>query len=116
MKFENRIKKLREIKGWSQAELAEKSKLTPSAISQYESGGREPGLKSLINISNAFGLTIDGLINKDIKTPRKFEFEASVNSVIDNEIYLHILNKKLIFKQDGAKYNIQMTELLDESK
>lgn len=74
--FKLRLKEFRELKKWTQADLSRISNLSTSAISQYESGGREPGLEVLIKLANAFEITIDELIYKEIIYPREFEFEG----------------------------------------
>lgn len=51
-----RIRELREKKGWKQADLAERSGLSPSIISQIESGERpNPLLSTLQDLERAFG-------------------------------------------------------------
>lgn len=57
-----RIRFLRLAKGYAQTELATISKLNPPAISQYESGKREPINLSLGRIAKALGTSTDYLI------------------------------------------------------
>ena len=51
--FSVNIRQLREKKGWTQAELARQSKLTPAAINQLEKGRRGPTLNVTGKIANA---------------------------------------------------------------
>lgn len=62
MSFGKNLKSVREFLGMSQAELAKRAKMTPPAVSQFESESREPNLKSLINLSKALGVSIDRLV------------------------------------------------------
>ena len=57
-----RIAALRRAAGWSQAELAERLKISPSAVGMYEQGRREPALQMLIQLSELFRVTIDYLV------------------------------------------------------
>lgn len=51
--FAERLEELRDERGWTQTDLAEASGLTPSAISQFESGGREPRFSSIVKLAHA---------------------------------------------------------------
>ncbi len=59
--FKTRLKEAREAKRWTQADLARKTNLTPAAISQFESGDREPNLDSLRKLSEELGVPLDFL-------------------------------------------------------
>ncbi len=58
-----RIIKKREELGFTQTELAKRAGLKPPAISQYETGSRNPSYEALIKLSNALGVTIDYLMS-----------------------------------------------------
>lgn len=51
--FAQRLKKLRKKRGWNQSDLASEAGLTPSAISQFESGDREPRFSSIVKLAHA---------------------------------------------------------------
>lgn len=57
-----RIAALRRSVGWSQAELAEKLKISPSTVGMYEQGRREPAVQMLVALSDLFGVSIDYLV------------------------------------------------------
>lgn len=57
----NRIKELRELKKMGQKELAEKLGLTQQAISLYETGNREPKLKTWKKLANFFDVPVSYL-------------------------------------------------------
>lgn len=56
------LKKLREEKGLTQAELGRQLKISPSAIGMYEQGRRTPDIPILKKMSAFFGVSIDYLL------------------------------------------------------
>ncbi|MGL4607376.1 MAG: helix-turn-helix domain-containing protein [Eubacteriaceae bacterium] len=64
MEFKDRLKKLRKDKELTQQELAEKLNLQSAAISKYETGQTEPGLGTLISLSELFEVSVDYLVGK----------------------------------------------------
>lgn len=68
MSISERIIKKREELGLTQTDLAKRAGLKPPAISQYESGSRNPSYEALIKLSNALNVTTDYLISgKEIR-------------------------------------------------
>jgi transcriptional regulator with XRE-family HTH domain len=68
MTLGKRIASLREIKGLTQLELAEKVELTRQALSLYEIDKREPDNATLLRLADFFGVTTDHLLGRsDIK-------------------------------------------------
>ena len=63
MSIYERITKKRNELGFTQTELARRAGLKPPAISQYESGSRNPSYEALIKLSNALGVTVDFLMS-----------------------------------------------------
>lgn len=58
-----KIKELREEKGWSQKELAEKIKSTNKNIWAYENGIASPSVETLIRLADVFQVSIDFLVS-----------------------------------------------------
>jgi len=58
----SRVRELREERGWSQAELARRSGLSPGMIWQIEMDLKRPGLRALIGLVNAFSISTDELL------------------------------------------------------
>lgn len=56
-----RIANLRRRVGLSQAELAGRLHISPSAVGMYEQGRREPPRDVLVNMAREFGVTVDYL-------------------------------------------------------
>lgn len=62
--FFTRLKLLRKQKHMSQLSLAMKLNTTQMSISRYETGKREPDLKTLILIADFFDVSIDYLLER----------------------------------------------------
>ena len=65
--FGERLRKVREAKGLSQAQLAEKSGLQPSAVSHFELGRRSPSFDNLKHLADALSVTIDYLMGRQVQ-------------------------------------------------
>lgn len=61
-----RVKEIRKSKGMRQKELAEKSSLSQSFLSQVEKGGRRPSLRTLEKLASVLGVTVVELIDKSV--------------------------------------------------
>lgn len=79
MSISDRIIKKRQELGFSQTDLAKRAGLKPPAISQYESGNRNPSYEALIKLSNAMNVSTDYLISGK---------EISVNNINDKNMKL----------------------------
>ena len=62
--FGERLCTEREAKGLSQAELAEKAGLQPSAISHFEAGRRSPSIENLTRVADGLSVTVDFLLGR----------------------------------------------------
>lgn len=63
-KFNSVLKGLREEKGISQRELAEKLGISGSSVAMYESNKREPDFEMLENIADFFNVDMNYLLGK----------------------------------------------------
>jgi transcriptional regulator with XRE-family HTH domain len=66
-KFSDRIRKIREERGLSQSELAEKAGLQTSAISHFETGRRAPSFDNLKRLADALSTPIDALLERKVE-------------------------------------------------
>lgn len=57
----DRIRALRNVKGWSQEELAHRADLHPSHMGRLERGEENVTLESLEKVTNALGTTLEEL-------------------------------------------------------
>ena len=61
MDIHQRIKRLRQEKNWTQAELAQKLGIRQKQISAYECGTTKPSTEVLIKLAEAFDVSLDYL-------------------------------------------------------
>ncbi|RWR08112.1 helix-turn-helix domain-containing protein [Siminovitchia fortis] len=71
MLFNDRLKKEREKRGWSQTDLAEKIHVSRQSVSKWETGKNYPSIEVIINLSDLFGITIDELLRSDKELKEK---------------------------------------------
>ena len=57
----NRLRVLRAEKRWSQAELAERVRVSRNSINAIENGKFDPSLPLAFRIANAFDLTVEDI-------------------------------------------------------
>lgn len=60
-----RLRGLRQARGWSLDALASRCHLSPSTLSRIETGQRSIGLQQLVPLARALGTTIDHLVESD---------------------------------------------------
>ena len=80
--FADMLAYLRKRAGYSQTELADKLKISRSAIGMYESGKREPDFETLEALADTFNVNMDTLLGKASDT------SALSNTINYNEHYL----------------------------
>lgn len=59
--MENRIKKARAEKGWSQAELARRMFISQPSVADWESGRKAPHTKNLARLAMLLGVSVEWL-------------------------------------------------------
>jgi len=62
--FAERLRAARELRKMSQSDLANATKLQPSAVSHFETGRRAPSFQNLKALSDALNVTTDYLIGR----------------------------------------------------
>ena len=79
-----RIAALRRSAGWSQAELAQRLQVSPSAIGMYEQGRREPSAATLVALSQVFGVSTDYLLTgRPLNPPDQQALSRTLLSSLD---------------------------------
>ena len=58
----NSIKKLREERGMTQDELAEKLNVTRQAVSNWETGKTQPDIETLTRLAEIFDVSVERII------------------------------------------------------
>lgn len=56
--FARLLKRLRDERGWSKADLAKRSDLDPSSITRFEQGSRNPDRETILQVSDAMALPL----------------------------------------------------------
>lgn len=65
MAFPDNLKRLREMRGISTAELAESAGITQPQIVKYESGKTLPNVITAVEIAERLGTTVESLVRGD---------------------------------------------------
>lgn len=76
--FGRRIKECREQLGWSQADLASHSSVSPTQISVIENGHESPQLYTVVALATAFGKTPSELLDFDYRFKLNTDFSTSI--------------------------------------
>lgn len=87
--FATRLREARDARGWSQAELAQRADMQPSAIAHFEAARRKPSFDNVRRLAKALGVSTDYLMG--VETAVAFRNEdllseadrAHVQSLID---------------------------------
>lgn len=90
--FRKRLKAARELRSMSQADLADRAGLPPSAISHYETGTRRPSFTNLRRLAEAMEVTTDYLIGR---TKRPNGADASDDRLLRDFERLSLADRKL---------------------
>jgi transcriptional regulator with XRE-family HTH domain len=62
--FPERLRKARDLRKLSQADLATRAKLQPSAVSHFETGARRPSFDNLRRLADALTVSTDYLLGR----------------------------------------------------
>ncbi|SDY70880.1 helix-turn-helix domain-containing protein [Thermoactinomyces sp. DSM 45892] len=113
--FSERLRKLRELRGWTQKEVAEALHVDRKTVTGYESSGRTPRERDiLVNLVKLFNTTSDYLFGiTDDPSPRR---EQTMEEKLENDPYLQGILKQIEsnrrFTEDKKKeLRKQMIEL-----
>ena len=61
----NRLRELRDVKGWSQGELAERLDVSRQTVNALETGKYDPSLPLAFRIARLFGLSIEDVFSPE---------------------------------------------------
>lgn len=78
-----RIKNARVRKGLTQEKLAELAELSPSHMSNIETGTTRVSLSSLVNLANILSVTVDDLLCDNLVQARP-TFEKRIKALLDD--------------------------------
>lgn len=115
MKIGEKIKKARQLKGWTQAQLASKADLPIARIQQYETNFRHPKISQLQAISKALDVPIEYFTEFSLETYNSimfalFELEDTFNLRIEN------INGKPMFIFDDKQLSMYLSAWAKEKE
>lgn len=115
MKFNDRLKELRQERKLTQEEFSRLTGISRSAIGMYESGKREPNFKTLELIADFFNVDMDYLLGKS-DTTTKIQLPAGTFKPIFKKVPLlgyvaagkplEDLNQDVSYVDVDGKYNV----------
>jgi transcriptional regulator with XRE-family HTH domain len=62
--FQSRLQQARELRAWSQAELAQRAGTHESSIAHYENGSRKPSFDAIGRLADCLDVTTDFLLGR----------------------------------------------------
>jgi transcriptional regulator with XRE-family HTH domain len=62
--FKLNLRKLRELRGMTQAEMGARAGIGSASVSHFETGQRVPSLDSLVKLADALRVTVDALLGR----------------------------------------------------
>ena len=65
MVYENRLRELREAKGLSQKDVADRINVTPGSVVHWELGMKNISMRNLIALCDLLGCTADQLLGRE---------------------------------------------------
>ena len=114
--FPERLKKLREDKGLTMAELSRKiGSISQGSLSHYEAGTRTPGLNILLELSNFFNCSTDYLTGQ---TDYKNQEELIKKYHLEDKSVEEVLKGLELYEESDltVKQVVEFMELLNTIK
>lgn len=98
MSVADRIKERRLGLGITQTQLAKNAKLTPAAISQFESGSRKPSFDALSKLAKALRVTTDYLLKGEQTSYERILADPKAGKMLQGIMELPEKDKDLLFE------------------
>ena len=117
--FMKNLKQLREVYGLNKTDFSKKVGIARSSINWYEKGSNEPTLSVIVKIAEAFDISVQTLITKDlsaitVKKNDKELVEEIDKSIAGLEEFSDPLLKKLFTKDNLEKLKFMKNDYVDE--
>lgn len=62
--FKQNLRRIRELRGMTQAGMGERAGVAAASISHFETGQRSPSLETLVKLADALDVTVDTLLGR----------------------------------------------------
>ena len=117
--FMKNLKQLREVYGLNKTDFSRKTGIARSSITGYENGSNEPTLSVIVKIAEAFDISVQTLITKDlsavtVKKNDKELVEEIDKSIAGLEEFSDPLLKKLFSKDNLEKLKVMQKDYINE--
>ena len=99
--LQDNLKRLREQKGLSQAEVAEQLHVVRQTVSKWEKGRSAPDADMLVNLAAVLEVSASDLIGEEVRTADNLE-ELALQAALVNE-QLSLQNRRIDSITNGAK-------------
>ena len=118
MKFNEKIVRLRKIKGITQDELASAVGVSRQAVYKWECGQSYPEVQKLIEIKALFGISIDDLLDESYeiampeKKRRKRISKASIEKIekaVESDLYSEAKEEPVVVEVEAVPVEVDTT-------
>ena len=75
MDIHKKLKHYRDLRGWTQDDVAKLAGLQRGTYAKYESGPNKPDYETLVKFAKLFGVTTDTLLDNTLPVPEEMEDE-----------------------------------------
>lgn len=114
--FAKNVKFLREIKGWKQSEMLDKSGFSPTTWNNYEKGKSKPHFDDLIKISKLFEVSETDLIHTDLEKGKVMPSSTGDEFHKKGKVIGKVLGKVIGKDDEAAKWKSAYENLQKEMK
>lgn len=118
MSFNERLKKIREVKGFTQQEVADKVGKKKNSISNWEMGIARPDVDTLAKLCKLYGVSPDSLFEEfDDIEDKQNEFKEDEQKLIESFRKLNpLLQEYVLFSVANAAEHFRMEEAFKEAE
>jgi transcriptional regulator with XRE-family HTH domain len=109
--FGKNIKKIRTVKGLSQAAFADIFELKRATLGAYEEGRSEPKIDTIIKVANYFSISIDDILKKEITVNELLQFKGDVTKIIGNDDKDLLSSIPLINVKENSNYGKKYSDI-----
>ena len=109
--FGKNIKKIRTVKGLSQAAFSAIFDLKRATLGAYEEGRSEPKIDTIIKVANYFSISIDDILKKEITVNELLQFKGDVARIINKNDEELLSSIPLIESKNTSNYAKQYSNV-----